>query len=152
MKKSQGTVWLLHTLIVCSLAFVLGCGGSGKQGPTGTIQGKLTVGGKPVPQGTQVQFLGEKDAVSGVTSGDGEFTIMGALVGDYRVCFTAAAASQYSDDPEKAMMKAMENNFQAPEEAATAIPVKYTSPETSGISFTVKEGTNDFTYDIKQES
>jgi hypothetical protein len=146
----------LFTLIF--LAGVLGCGGDSGRGPTGTISGKVTLNGKPVPAGTRVNFASNTgDATSAEISGDGSFTIMGVTVGSYQVSFSPPAARSEALSPEEAMKMAHGTgpggagaNPKALAEATTdAVPKKYTDFSTSGVTFDVKEGSNDFVLDMK---
>jgi hypothetical protein len=135
--------WVLS--VVCLT--VCGCGGS--DGPTGTINGKLTHKGKPVAEGTMVNFLSSVGAVSGATGADGTFSIEEAPVGKYAVCVTASpAANAELQDPAKAMKKAMDGKFKKMVGADTTIPAKYQSSDKSGVSFEVKEGENSFSLDM----
>ena len=132
------------------IASLLGCGG-GASGPTGTVNGKLTLNGQPAPTGTVVSFSSQESARTGQVSSDGTFTVMQIPVGEYKVSVTPAPQNTFSEDPKQAMLKAMENQQKGiVPEPSEQIPGKYQSIETSGISYEVKEGSNDFTLDMKE--
>jgi hypothetical protein len=144
-------------LALLVVAAVVGCGGDAK-GPTGTISGSLLLNGKPAPAKTQVFFLSNTgDATSAEVAGDGTFTIMGVTVGSYQVSVKPPAATSEAVSPEEAMRKmygtepggkGTDPNAFSPD-ANAAIPAKYTSFSDSGITFEVKEGSNDFVLDMK---
>jgi hypothetical protein len=141
--------FLLVACGACLSASLPGCGGA--SGPTGTINGKITINGAPAPTGTIVTFASQENARTGTVGSDGTFTVMAMPVGTYRVSFAPAPSESFSEDPKQAMMKAVENREKGVTEKPTdQIPAKYLSIETSGVSYEVKEGNNDFPLDLKE--
>lgn len=149
--------YVAATILVVMLVSFVGCN-KGKSGPTGTISGKLTLNGQAPPAETQIQFISNEGASGATVAADGSFTLMGVYVGSYKVMVTPGAGSDGGGamDPEAAMkMVAGEGGEgKASNEAAFdgtgSIPAKYTDIATSGISFDVKEGNNDFVLDMKE--
>ncbi len=99
------------------------------------------------------------EGASGATvAADGSFTLMGVYVGSYKVMVTPGAGSDGGGamDPEAAMKMVAGEGAEgkganeAAFEGTGSIPVKYTDIATSGISFDVKEGNNDFVLDMKE--
>jgi len=98
---------------------------------------------------------------SGVTGADGSYTLSSSgknvvLAGPHKVSVSPPAKAATTPDPSnpeayKAMM--MKGAAGAKPSAGGAekppFPTKYQSTETSGFSFTVKEGANTFDMDIK---
>ncbi len=132
-----GSLWLLSGLA--------GCGEGGDEFPTGTVSGKVTFDGKPVTEG-KISFINEELGYgAGATLGsDGSYQLeegRGIRLGDYKVAVRpplVGGSPEDPDDPPKP--KEMPN-----------IPEKYRQFETSGLSAAVKEGGNEFTFDLKDE-
>jgi len=128
---------LVATLIVP------GCGSSGPE--LAAVYGKVTYNGKPVPMGT-VSF--QPDAPDGrVAVGeiepDGTYMLQtenpgdGAQLGNYHVAISAVDAPVLDYIPAK------------PVPPKRLVPEKYEKPETSGLTATVKSGSNDIPFDLK---
>ena len=140
---------LKHYLLLLALITVLGCGGGSK---TASVTGRITYKGKPVPKGnvsfTPVQ--GATRAAAGLTDENGNFTLGslsandGALPGSYRVSIIARG-------PDRAP-KAGEVGSGMPGEMMPGdpiIPTKYFAPDSSGLTFEVKKGSNRADFDLK---
>ncbi len=136
--------------VACSLLLAAGCNsGSALDGETGTVQGKATYKGQPVPAGASVVMIHKAKGypASGVIGGDGSFTLQmrgepDILVGEYAVGISPPATAAAGDD--------MAVTADSSSSAWTAVPVKYQTPETSGVAFTVAVGSNDFQLDLKE--
>lgn len=134
---STTAAWLTLSLL---LAFLPGCGGGGKEiGPTGEVEGKVTLDGEPYSEGS-VAFY---DKSTGNTGG-GELASGGTFkfttpvpVGSYQVSFTMPAAPPPDDPTVDAAANANDDLHQS-----------YRSGDTSGITADVKEGTNTFTFEL----
>ena len=81
-----------------------GCGNAGLSGPTGTVSGKVTYNGEPVPAGCSVTFMHQETSTpaSGITSADGSYslTMRGeseALAGDYKVSVSPPTSNEQVD-------------------------------------------------------
>lgn len=138
-------------LVITSLVVASGCG-SGHSGPTGTVRGTVTLNGDPVPAGTGVVFVSDEGfSASGQVDAGGAYELSSANTGtqipavSYRVMISAPSASGITaeDADYDAMMEASASG-QAPTAAAeaSAIPARYGSTATSGLSFTVDAGAN----------
>ena len=121
-------------VLVLSL-FVAGCGG-GKS--AGTVAGTVKYKGTPVTVG-DVNFLSKTGAAAiAKIDATGQYKIDGALeAGEYKV---------YASPPEVEQA--------APGMKATAprkfdLPVKFRDPNSSGVTVTVKSGSNDIAIEFK---
>lgn len=144
---------------LCALVSLLlvfsGCNKSSLSGPTGTVTGKVTYNGEPVPAGCSVVFMHQETSTpaSGVTSADGTYSLSmrgepKALVGEYKVSVSPPTSSDQVDESSAGYEAAMtgEEAAQAP---TAPFPDKYLLPETSGLTFTVNEGPNTFDVEMK---
>ncbi|MEZ6121637.1 MAG: carboxypeptidase-like regulatory domain-containing protein [Planctomycetaceae bacterium] len=135
----------LFSLFLCGGLFA-GCGPrSGLDLPTGTVSGTVTSAGKPLTDAT-ITFFGETvgDTAMSPLQADGSYTLkygkgFSVPVGDYRVAITSGSSvvSGSAPNPEDLMKTVNAGSL-----ADSAIPAKYTNPETSGLIAIVKEGTN----------
>ncbi len=126
--------WTLAAIMTVTL---FGCSG---EGPTGDVQGTVTLDGQPFTQGSVVFF-----SAVGVPAGvaklglSGQFSLDEPLpVGEYQV------AIQPGEDE---LPAGAENPNPGP--PAVSVPPKYMSETTSGLTATVKEGENSFPFDMK---
>ena len=122
--------WLVAAVLAA------GCGAAEK--PTGVVAGTVTVKGTPVHTGS-LNLLSKTGAAAQARIDDGgAFKVGGELeAGEYR-----AYVSPPVPEP------------QAPGTRVTApkkfeVPAKFQDPATSGVTVTVKTGTNDLTVDFK---
>jgi hypothetical protein len=150
---------LLVVVAVAGLVIAGGCGSGGHSGPTGTVRGTVTLNGESVPAGTGVVFLSDDGfTASGQVAADGSYELSSAGSGNqipavaYKVMVSGAAAGGVSaeDANYDAMMEASASGGAQPEaEAQSAIPSKYNSTATSGLSFTVTEGENTINIELQ---
>lgn len=156
------------------LSTVVGCGG-GK----GTVTGKVTVDGKPLPSG-RISFVPSKGQGVGGEIKDGQYTVEKVPVGSVKVtvetkslkerinALTVAAQMgsqmppnmQGKGDLPKGAKEGMEEerkkNQEIEQELKTLqatymfVPEKYEKQETSGFSLEVKSGSN--TFDVSLSS
>ena len=147
-----------RSVVVPVLLLVLatvGCGASGRSFATGTVSGKLTLKGQPVPAGTQIQFMSESgDAQGGEVNADGTFSVTGVPVGACKVAVSAPAGVDMT--PEEAM-KASSGEGAAgagADENAFAtqgdFPTKYLTFATSGETVNVQAGDNQYSLDMTE--
>lgn len=114
------------TIAAVSMLFVSGCGG-GTELTEGTVEGRVTQAGQPVPNG-EVSFFSPQHSVGALTEikPDGTFSLSGKLpTGLYTVSVSGVPLS-----PDVKV---------AP---PTKIPKKYWNPNTSGLSFPINGGKN----------
>lgn len=144
MNLNQSTLLLILGIALLGLP---GCGETSKlpEGDTGTVSGTLTIDSKPPAPGASVvmQHKGKGITASGVVGSDGSFKMItrgesAILAGDYLVGVTPAPAPPMTPEQEAAVNEGKP----APAAPPTDIPAKYHTPERSGLTFTVKAGTN----------
>jgi len=127
-------------LVVLALLSLSGCrGATGK----GRVAGKVTFEGKPVTQG-RVTFQHVTTGVSddAVLNNEGAFTLSSPLpVGDYKVMVMPLIVR------EKAEPRGPVVGVERP---APDIPEKYRTIGTTTLQAAVKEGKNDFPFDMKR--
>jgi hypothetical protein len=148
-RRSLGR-WLLFPVLLGSVALV-GCGQS-----TGTIKGKVTLNGAAVKGGT-VSFTGaNKVARASEISEDGSYIIEKMPTGEVKITVETESLAQrmnamtprYSAPPEMKEYKTGPD----PEDAKrryVKIDPKYASAETSGLTYTVKSGSQTHDIEIK---
>ncbi|MCI0741692.1 MAG: hypothetical protein L0Y72_21880 [Gemmataceae bacterium] len=135
--------------VVCALALTLcvcvtGCGGGGSSAvPAGAVSGKVTFEDKEVTEGL-VSFMnldaGEGDEAP--LKGDGTYSIRKPLpTGDYKVTIMPLVVQQQVDG------KGPEVGVEKP---APNIPEKYRNLGTTDLRATVKEGKNEFNFNMKR--
>jgi len=139
---------------VCVVALVIsGCSGGPDYGPTGTVSGTLLYKGQPLTPGTAVVFknLTIGHACMGVTSAEGAYTLdswnNGNLpVGRYEVMIQPPVPV----DPETLDPEALLNNPKLMESTRVKydFPQKYSQLSSSGLSFEVKEGKNEYPIEL----
>lgn len=140
----------LTRFVLCVIAAIIACGcGSDAvdYGPTGTVKGSVKIGDKTPSEGTQVTFLQPTEGYSatGYTDANGNYTVAswnnGNLpAGDYKV-FVMPPEPKPLTPEEELDRKPGEN------EPVSEFDAKFSDAETSGLTYTVKEGEN--TYDVK---
>ena len=126
-------------MLLAVLMLVNGCGG-GDQLKVAAVSGVVKLDGVPLDAGTII-FTPEKGrAAKGKISSDGKFALGtyglndGAIIGTHKVSILSALK---------------EEAFESDEVVESKIPVKYSSPVTSGIAFEVKPGSeNEFTVSL----
>lgn len=111
------------------LVFAIGCG---SDKPSGTVSGTVKYKSAPVAGGT-VNFLGKNGAAAMAPIDDaGVYKLDGELeAGDYKVYFTPAPPEPVAPGTKQIASK------------KTDLPPKFKDPQTSGVSVTVKAGSND---------
>jgi hypothetical protein len=141
---NYGLVWTLLLLSV-----TIGCGGGGSG--AAAVSGKITHKGKPLAK-ANVSFTpvdGASRAAAGLTDESGYYklgtfsTSDGALPGKYRVAIIARGP----DRP----LKPGEMGSGMPGETMPGdalIPMKYFAPDSSGLTFEVKKGSNTADFDL----
>ncbi len=141
---------------LCALA---GCGGSG----SGTVEGRVTLDGRPVAAG-RVSFRsadGKNTAVAKIAP-DGSYRVLDVPCDAMRVSVNPldkferiklqrdAGGAKSKGEARGPEAQAKQSDIAEALEAAMNVPEKYRNPDTSGLTLTVKSGTN--TYDIEISS
>ena len=146
MKSTSSSLVAGLALLLLSIS---GCGGSGPTVQTGTVSGKVTLDGQPLPDVT-VSFFEEKTAIagSGDAGPDGTYKLMYAggpkiPVGTYQVRITA------KEEPMKPGAAAGSEPPPAPKPFAG--PKKYEDFKTSGLTATVKAEDQKIDFPLKKE-
>ncbi len=146
--------WTL-TCILLSLTLT-GCGSNSNlpKGETGTVKGKISYQGKPVPEGCRVTFMGGTTGLvaTGVTDSSGEFLLymrngLDVLCGTYRVSILPPNPSANLSDTqvmELSMAGKLPDTSKMKE-----VPDRYRNPETTKEVFEVKPGSNNYELDMK---
>ena len=156
-------------LLLGAAVFLAGCPKGGSSLGTVPVRGRVTLDGAPLP-GATVTFSPkspEGRTAAGMTNENGEFILTtiragdGAVPGEYGVAITKPVATGPVEDPrvrggaltpEQMAQIREQAKAKAGAEGGSAIPKKYTSPATSGLTATVKRGDkNEFTFDLKSQ-
>lgn len=137
MKFTIQCKWLLSgmVLILPLLILSIGCGGGGAQ--EGTVTGKITLDGKPLPAEPRPHiYLQGTDAGGGtaIIDASGNYTLKNVRYGEFKVFFKGPFPSTPG----------------APTPVLD-IPKKYTSVDSTDITLTVDKKKVTFTYDIKSD-
>jgi hypothetical protein len=148
--------WFLVSGI--ALLLMSGCGG-GYSGPTGTVSGSVTLNGQPVPSGSIVSFIADDGFVAtGIVDAAGAYKLEVAGQGPkvpaatYKVMVAAPASGGISDtdaEYEKMMQSTNADAMGSSAKVTEAIPSKFTSTATSGLSFPVNAGENTINIELK---
>lgn len=141
----------LCVLAVLGAATTSGCGsGSQLEGETGTVNGRVSYNGQPLPVGSNVVMIhrGQGLVATGTTDANGNFSLQmrggnKILTGEYALGISPPSADVQGNE-------SMDVTADIAEESTwTAIPEKYLTPETSGEILTVTTGSNDLQIELK---
>lgn len=133
-----------------------GCGGGGglPEGETGTVSGRITFEGKPVPEGCGVVFMRDKGGYvgTGKTDSSGQYLLymrdgLQIVVGTYRVSITPPNPVANLDQDE--IMRLQSAGKLPDTSKMKEVPDRYRDPENSKTIFEVKPGSNTFDLDMK---
>ncbi len=154
MQQRNAVGWIVSWLGL--LTFVAGCGGGGNlpKGGTGTVSGKVTYKGGPVPEGCKVLFMRDPDGLlgTGVVDSNGEYRLrmrdgLKIVEGVYRVSVSPPDVAANLDQDE--IMK-LQMAGKLPDPATVKeVPLKYRSPEGSKLVCDVKPSSNTFDIDMQ---
>ena len=129
---------------IVAAATVGGCGPATM--PLGRVSGKVSVHGQPVAGG-RIYFVPEQGpGAAGLIDSNGQYQLTtrtagdGAVLGKHRVFF---------GPPPPPRVKVPEPVGPPPPVVQTFPPVKYRTPETSGLTAEVHAGNNDLDFDLK---
>lgn len=143
VSRAAGLVVLLTWMILVS-----GCGGDSAGPKVGTLTGKITYKGIPLNTGTvQVQSADGRGG-SGPITADGAYTIGDAPLGDVTITVkvVAAATAGTKTIARPPGTPAMPGESDKP---PVTIPAIYGDKAKSGLTFTVKSGTQTNNIDLK---
>jgi hypothetical protein len=123
---------------------------SGCHNSRGTVHGKVTFKDEVVPSGT-IAFYGPGDQVANAALlPDGTYVAIDVPLGEVKVAVTTPpppdpkAAERLKNNP---MVK--ERGITVKQEKVVSVPRKYNLPGTSGLSLTVKQGSQPFDIALK---
>ena len=123
------------------LLFTAGCQG------TGSVSGKVTFQGKPLVYGTVLLIGSDNASVQAEIQKDGQYSASGLAAGEVMIAVNSPnpkGVAVYAGwkDPNKKPPP-----FEVP--GWFAIPPKYENVTTSGLTFTIKRGSNSFDIEMK---
>ena len=136
----------LASLLGLGLTVLVGCG-SGSNPKVGNVEGKVQVNGVAANSGN-INFIGADGTTIGAAiQPDGSYRAIGVAVGEAKVTVIGAPPPVKSNVPIPATKDAPAgmNGVANP----VPVPAKFNKPETSGLSTTVKNGTNTYSPDLK---
>lgn len=130
---------LRMAIVALPALIVAGCGGSTADPGSVSINGLVTLDGKPIDNAA-VAFIGKEGARLAMAQTDkaGKFTIRAALGKNVvTVSKTPSTPRPPSDEPQ---LMPTEGEYQKMAQAAKSdVPSKYADPKTSGLSYDVSE-------------
>ncbi|MBI1346633.1 hypothetical protein GC163_10130 [bacterium] len=154
MKFSISSFAILTSFAV--LGGVAGCGGGSNlpSGDTGTVRGRVTYNGNPVPAGCTVVFTRDEDGLlgTGTVDSSGDYLLrmrdgLKIVVGVYRVSVSPPDVAANLDQDE---IMRLQQAGKLPDPAKVKeVPLKYRSPEDSTLICDVQPGANTFDIDMK---
>lgn len=154
--RGQISLWFRALFIALALFAVAGCWGRSQ--PTGTVTGKVTYKGNPVPAGCLVTFVSEKGiAALGTVGASGRYQLMfagkpdvPALQYNISVTYPGVTGPEMTDEDERKYMAGNTETIAkfARKAQSAPIPKKYADEFNSGLSFQIKEGANSFDIDL----
>lgn len=126
----QSSLFRLGVCLAAGLTVALaGCGGSSKA----TVSGTVTYKGEPLPAG-MIAFIGKDNQVaSGAIEPNGHYSVRNVPIGPVKISVTPPPAPLQDSKPPEGM----------PTTKSVSIPDHYKDPEKSGLTYTVKSGSQD---------
>lgn len=140
----------IQMIAVTSLLAALGCGASEDiTGPFGTVTGKATYKGAPLPAGCVVTFTGtakSTGAAAGIVVSDGTYTLRSGATekirpGVYNVTVSPPPAPPVDQNTIDEYMNTGDAS-KLPKSPPPPFPAKYSDATNSGLKLDVKEGPN----------
>lgn len=161
LRQVHNSNWRFAVSLMAGTVFLFGCSSSNlPPGPKGTVEGKVTYKGEPVPAGSTVTFVHGDTSLPaiGQTGAGGTFKLMmqggdQLPAGTYSVAVSPPASGEISEQTDMDAYKAMMEGGATAAKATTGpFPEKYQAAETSGVTFEVKEGPNTYDLDMKDDA
>jgi hypothetical protein len=132
--RSRGARW---SFAAAALLFLAGCGGPG------TVTGKVTFNGQPLPGGLVTVHDSEGQPRNGPISKDGTYSVSNITPGPAQVTVLTVPDLKSIRDPE--------GKGKDPLGKFVEIPQKFSDKTKSGFSLEVKSGKQEFNLDLKGE-
>jgi hypothetical protein len=130
----RSIAWRGLSFLILSVLLVAG---EGCSEATGIVSGEVKLNGDPVPRGTiTFHSRGSKPTGRFTEINDGKYTLAGLPVGEY------AVTVQSTIQPPPTTAKGAKAKTPAPK--TVPVPLKYSDPEKSGLTFTLKAGDNTY--------
>ena len=121
----------------------LAAGGCGRN--TGSVSGKVSYQGKPLPGG-YVNFMSEGENNTFKTSQineDGSYSVSGLSVGPAKISVQGLSARRLADLPGQG------GKDQKVQQKQVFVPDKYGNTDTSGLKYEVKPGSQSYDIELK---
>lgn len=130
--------------LICS-SLLFGCGGSVDKKVTGSLSLTFTYDGKPVKEGDVTIMIVEKAITSvGEIENDGKVNLKNVIAGDYSVIIVPPSNIPEGVDTTAPGYKP------PPQKECPDLPKKTRSFSTSTLKVTVKEGKNEYQFELKE--
>jgi hypothetical protein len=123
-------------VMAAALLLVAGCGG------TGTLNGKVTFKGQPLPGGMVTVFDAGNAGHSGQIQKDGSYSVSNIPAGSAKVTVGTSPSRGNIRNPDA---------VKEPWGPYVQIPRRYSDPEKSGFKLEVKSGTQEMQLDVKDD-
>ena len=135
-------------VLLTSMFFVSGCGGDSAGPKVGTMTGKITYKGTPLSNGTVQVFGADGRGGSGPITADGTYTVGDAPLGDVTITVKVLASAMTGMKPvaRPPGTPAMPGESDKP---PVTIPANYGDKAKSGLTLTIKSGTQTNNIDLK---
>jgi hypothetical protein len=143
-----------HFAVFLFIACFVGCGGE-QYGPTGRVNGKLTMDGKQLPAGHAVSFMQmEKGFLAfGITDAEGRYEIKSWNNGNMPIGKYDVMIAPPSGEADVSKLSA-EDRFEqggTSSKSSIAFPKRYRETTTSGLQFEIAKGENHCDIDLKSK-
>ena len=155
--RDQLTDWIPALLVALAVFAADGC--LGRRQPTGTVSGKVTYKGNPVPAGCLITFVSDRGvAALGTVDASGRYQLMvagkpdvPALQYNISVTFPGVVGPEMTDEDERKYMAGDPATIAkfARKTPTAPIPKKYADEFNSGLSFQIQAGANSFNIDLQ---
>ncbi len=159
MTMGRGQTRLLLRAVFVALALLAVAGCLRRAQPTGTVSGKITYKGKPVPAGCLVTFVSDRGVVAlGTVDASGSYKLMTAgkpdipaLEYNISVTFPGVVGPEMTDEDERKYMAGDPETLAkfSRKEHMAPIPTKYADEFKSGLSYQITKGANSFDIDLQ---
>ena len=109
-----------------------------------TLEGTITLNGKPVPYALVIVAHAKDPAAQGTADASGKFMVQHVPLGEVMIAVNSDAGKGMAMGK---VMAAKKGEGEAP--TFVDVPKKYFSPKTSEITTTIKEGANTYNIELK---